>query len=285
MDFNLSLESFEPHIAGVRDFINLSSQSIKKPPILFTSSVSTLSNWHIKHSGEKVPEKAFHDMTIPSPMGYGESKYIAEMLLEAGSEKCGVPAIIARVGQLAGPVAKKGGMWNKQEWLPSVSLWAILSYRSVGTWRLLSSPRQLTLIVQFSDHSKLQISRQSTLGSPESGHRILGPGRHHRQHHRRPRSRQCKQRQSSPIISLVTQIAPLQPREPLSRLLAHPRANRHQILPRPPRQRQERIPRTRPLWRLARGAPGLGGVGHRRRGQEPGHQTARFLRRDERAGG
>ena len=54
-------------------------------------------------------------------MGYGESKYIAELLLEAGAEKCGVPAVICRVGQLAGPVTKKGGMWSKQEWLPSVS--------------------------------------------------------------------------------------------------------------------------------------------------------------------
>ena len=120
VDFNLSLESFEPHIAGVRNFINLSNESAKKPPILFTSSVSTLSNWHAKHPGEKVPEKAFHDFTIPAPMGYGESKYIAELLLEAGAEKSGVPAIICRVGQLAGPVVK-GGVWSKQEWLPSVS--------------------------------------------------------------------------------------------------------------------------------------------------------------------
>lgn len=54
-------------------------------------------------------------------MGYGESKYIGELLLEAGAEKCGVPAVVCRVGQLAGPV-KKGGIWSKQEWLPSVSL-------------------------------------------------------------------------------------------------------------------------------------------------------------------
>lgn len=55
-------------------------------------------------------------------MGYAESKYIAELLLEAGAEKCGVPAVICRVGQLAGPVTKNAGIWNKQEWLPSVSL-------------------------------------------------------------------------------------------------------------------------------------------------------------------
>ena len=55
------------------------------------------------------------------PMGYAESKYVAERLLEIAGEKGGVSAAICRVGQLAGPV-KKGGMWSKQEWLPSVSV-------------------------------------------------------------------------------------------------------------------------------------------------------------------
>lgn len=59
-------------------------------------------------------------------MGYGESKYVGELLLEAGAEKSGVPTVICRVGQLAGPVTKKGGMWNKQEWLPSVSVSSLL---------------------------------------------------------------------------------------------------------------------------------------------------------------
>ena len=119
VDFNLSLESFEPHVAGVRNLIDLSRQSSRKPPILFTSSVSTLGHWPAKHPGEKVPERAFHDFGIPMPMGYGESKYVAERLLELAAEEFGVSAAICRVGQLAGPV-KKGGMWSKQEWLPSV---------------------------------------------------------------------------------------------------------------------------------------------------------------------
>lgn len=120
VDFNLSLESFEPHVAGVRNLIDLSSQSPKKPPILFTSSISTLGHWPVKHPGEKVPERGFHDFDIPMPMGYGESKYVAERLLEIAAGEFGVSAAICRVGQLAGPV-KKGGMWSKQEWLPSVS--------------------------------------------------------------------------------------------------------------------------------------------------------------------
>ena len=120
VDFNLNLESFEPHIAGVRDLIVLSNQSPKSPPILFTSSISTLDNWAKKHPKDKVPESAFYDFGVPAAMGYGESKYIAEQLLEKAGKDSNVSAAICRVGQLAGPVVKDG-VWSKQEWLPSVS--------------------------------------------------------------------------------------------------------------------------------------------------------------------
>ena len=53
-------------------------------------------------------------------MGYAESKYISERLLETATEKCGLSATVVRVGQLTGPVVKEG-VWSKQEWLPSVS--------------------------------------------------------------------------------------------------------------------------------------------------------------------
>lgn len=130
VDFNLNLESFEPHIAGVRDLINLSNRSPKSPPILFTSSISTLDNWAIKYPEAKVPESAFYDFDVPSTMGYGESKYIAEQLLERAGKSSGVSAAICRVGQLAGPVVK-GGIWNKGEWLPSVSFLCIVSVYTI----------------------------------------------------------------------------------------------------------------------------------------------------------
>ena len=71
-------------------------------------------------------------------MGYGESKYIAEQLLEKAGKHSGVSAAICRVGQLAGPVMK-GGVWNKQEWLPSVSYASTPQAISTGRQR-----RQLT---------------------------------------------------------------------------------------------------------------------------------------------
>lgn len=59
-------------------------------------------------------------------MDYGESKYIAEQLLKKAEKDSGVSAAICRVGQLAGPVVIDG-VWNKREWLPSVSSSRVVS--------------------------------------------------------------------------------------------------------------------------------------------------------------
>ncbi|KAL9117063.1 MAG: hypothetical protein Q9187_006405 [Circinaria calcarea] len=119
VDFNLAIDSFEPHIAGVRNLINFSIKSSKRPPILYTSSISTLGSWGLKHSGHSVPETPIHDFSVTSPMGYGESKYVGERLLEKAGEISGVRSAVCRIGQIAGPVLK-GGLWNKQEWLPTI---------------------------------------------------------------------------------------------------------------------------------------------------------------------
>ena len=119
VDFNLSLASFEPHVLGVRRLIDFSADAPKRPPILFTSSVSTVGNWETVFPDTHAPEEPIHDLRVPFAIGYGESKHIAERLLEIAGQH-GVSADICRVGQIAGPV-EKGGVWNKQEWLPSVS--------------------------------------------------------------------------------------------------------------------------------------------------------------------
>ena len=54
-------------------------------------------------------------------MGYGQSKLIAECLLDKASEISGVRSAVCRVGIVAGPVEKELGMWNKHEYIPSVS--------------------------------------------------------------------------------------------------------------------------------------------------------------------
>jgi thioester reductase-like protein len=117
------LKSFERHIAGAVNLINLSAISPKSPPIFFVSSIGTIGQYSINHNGEPVPEIALDDPASALEQGYGESKWITERLLDAAGKKSGVSAAIWRVGQIAGPAdSSKPGMWNKQEFLPSVSL-------------------------------------------------------------------------------------------------------------------------------------------------------------------
>ncbi|MCJ1251009.1 hypothetical protein MMC30_008240 [Trapelia coarctata] len=117
VNFNVSLTTFQPHLAGVINLIDLAASGSNSPSILFVSSISSVSNY----SGPslKVPEQIIQDITAPLPIGYGESKYAAERLLGYASSKLGIHTKVARVGQIAGPV-DSAGKWSKSEWLPSL---------------------------------------------------------------------------------------------------------------------------------------------------------------------
>ncbi|KAL2350035.1 hypothetical protein BJ546DRAFT_1070158 [Cryomyces antarcticus] len=116
VDFNHSLASFEEtHIRGVRHFIEWSIKSKKHSAIFFVSSISSVGNWP---AGSTVPETPHEDYGVASQLGYGESKHVSERILSNASERSGVPTSILRVGQIAGPLKRNGGDWNKTEWLP-----------------------------------------------------------------------------------------------------------------------------------------------------------------------
>lgn len=125
VDFNLPLSSFAPHLSGVRQFIDLCSRSPLKPSILFVSSISAAMD-----GPNPAPESILTSFADPAPMAYAQSKHLAERLLDTASTISGIRSTICRVGQVAGPVKHehKSGMWNKQEWLPSL----IASSRYLG---------------------------------------------------------------------------------------------------------------------------------------------------------
>lgn len=128
VNFNLSVVSFEKvHIASVRRFADFSVRSSKSAHIVFVSSLSSVTSGGLKQS---VPEKIVRDNSLPSHMGYGESKYIAERILDAATtaSQGRVPTTSLRVGQIAGPVPTTDSagdnatleVWNVQEWFPSL---------------------------------------------------------------------------------------------------------------------------------------------------------------------
>lgn len=121
VDFNLSIESFATQIGAVRRFVDFSAESDFGAQLFFVSSISAVSSWRPPAgSPEGVPEQIYEDWGVPEPMGYGQSKFVSERLLDAAAREAGVPAIVCRVGQIAGPTTSAGGMWPKQEWLPSL---------------------------------------------------------------------------------------------------------------------------------------------------------------------
>ena len=115
VNFNIAIESFEPHVRGVRRLIDFSAGARKAVPITFISSVGTLDRWKEPHA---VPERQLDDLSLPST-GYGRSKLVSSLILDKATEVSGVPSEVIRVGQIAGPLGEKGA-WNRQEWLPSI---------------------------------------------------------------------------------------------------------------------------------------------------------------------
>lgn len=121
VNFNVSLATLATtNIAGVRTFIDLAASSTHRAQIFFVSSIGTVMNWvGAGHQGP-VPEEIIKDSAVTQPLGYAQSKYIAERLLDLAYTKSGIDACCLRVGQIAGPVGTSQGAWNQTEWFPAL---------------------------------------------------------------------------------------------------------------------------------------------------------------------
>jgi nucleoside-diphosphate-sugar epimerase len=117
VNFNWPLQSFRPQIHGVVNIAHLAHASRHNALVLFVSSVSAVASLP---SGT-APEAPVHDVSASAPMGYGRSKLLAEILLDRAAHRSGVRSAVCRVGIVAGPVEGTAGMWNKHEYIPSVS--------------------------------------------------------------------------------------------------------------------------------------------------------------------
>ncbi|OBZ79958.1 L-aminoadipate-semialdehyde dehydrogenase large subunit [Grifola frondosa] len=113
VDFNITLETFEPHVQALRYLIDLAlSSSLASPPrLLFTSSVSVVRN---VQSNAPV-EETYVDAPVAIGNGYSESKWVSERLLAAAASKTRLQPVVVRVGQLSG---SNSGAWNSTDWVP-----------------------------------------------------------------------------------------------------------------------------------------------------------------------
>lgn len=108
VNFNLTLESFEPHIRGVRHLIDFCLQASRNVHFVLVSTVLAATDWD---GSEAAPASA-----MPASE-YAQGKLVADLILETATKRSGLFAAVVRVGQIAGP-EDAAGVWNPDEWLP-----------------------------------------------------------------------------------------------------------------------------------------------------------------------
>ena len=119
VNFNLPLSSFKPQLDGIVNFLSFANDSIKPVRLFYVSSISSAMSQR-SQSGT-TPEEAIPANSRPGSNGYAESKFISEQILEYAAQKMSgyLSIAFARVGQVAG-AANHSGIWNKDEWFPSM---------------------------------------------------------------------------------------------------------------------------------------------------------------------
>lgn len=120
VNWNLPLPAFEEQLQACCRLIDLANNSTHDTSVTFLSSIGAGNHWAQEGHEGPVPEAKLDHFDIAEPTGYAQSKLLAEHLFSAASERLGLPVQICRLGQIAGPVNSIDGMWNPQEWFPSI---------------------------------------------------------------------------------------------------------------------------------------------------------------------
>ncbi|KAL9110163.1 MAG: hypothetical protein Q9227_005223 [Pyrenula ochraceoflavens] len=123
VDFNQSLSSYADNLQSVRTLIDLSLKEGRNNRFVFISSISSCGPWGPTHTviGSRVPEAPIGNLDAAiADMGYGESKQVAENMLQRASEQSGLPITVIRPGQIAAPSLPSKEGWPGQELIPGI---------------------------------------------------------------------------------------------------------------------------------------------------------------------
>ncbi|KAL8968464.1 MAG: hypothetical protein Q9183_002448 [Haloplaca sp. 2 TL-2023] len=121
VDFNQSLASFADNIRSVCTLANAAITSSQRPRIVFVSSISSVGPWNSAYrQGPGIPEEPIEDLSAALSVGYGESKQIAERLLDRAAGESNLPVTILRVGYLGGAIDDVQAPWTGRELFPAI---------------------------------------------------------------------------------------------------------------------------------------------------------------------
>ncbi|KAJ7701502.1 hypothetical protein B0H17DRAFT_1157730 [Mycena rosella] len=107
LDFNLTLDSFEPHILGTRHLADFALSSPLSPKFVFISSIAAMS---ADPAVGPSPKEMMY--VAAGAFGYGQSKFVAEQILM----QSGLHTASLRIGQLYGGLPN--GAWATTDWIP-----------------------------------------------------------------------------------------------------------------------------------------------------------------------
>ncbi|KAK7050236.1 acetyl-CoA synthetase-like protein [Favolaschia claudopus] len=115
VNFNISLSSMEPLVAGTRNLVDfaLSCTHTVPPRFVFVSTAGIFRNLDTKVA----LEERLSDPRVAVGLGYTESKWVAEQILENASQSTVFEPVIIRPGQLSGA---ENGAWNSSDWFPAL---------------------------------------------------------------------------------------------------------------------------------------------------------------------
>ncbi|KAF8205835.1 acyl transferase domain-containing protein [Mycena galopus ATCC 62051] len=113
--FMSHLSEFEPLIAGTTRLLEfaIKSRGSVHPTFSFVSTIGVCRN--VPPSVEFAPEAPIEDARIAVHSGYGESKWVAERLIQMASERHYLNTNVIRVGLLTGAPS---GSWDISQWVP-----------------------------------------------------------------------------------------------------------------------------------------------------------------------
>lgn len=115
VNFNLHLSSFEKdNIAGLKNLANLCLKAQRPTPatLNFCSSISAVA----RTAESLVPEALPSKLEYVQPMGYAQSKLVAEHLCIKAAQQTGIQSRVLRIGQVIGDTDH--GIWNTTEAIP-----------------------------------------------------------------------------------------------------------------------------------------------------------------------
>ncbi|KAK7423390.1 hypothetical protein QQZ08_009067 [Neonectria magnoliae] len=177
VNFSLRLSSFEDQVAGTRNLINLAIESGAK--FFFISSTASVSC----STSTPIPEKVSHNPAEASPLGYSQSKWVAEQVCASASNRLAVkgstntnegPQIsIIRVGQMC---SNTSGVWNASEAYPLMLSTASLTgclpdFPGLAlNWIPVEQTAQAVLEIGFPGLGHANDSERETLNEPPVYH-------------------------------------------------------------------------------------------------------------------